>query len=151
MTTLVLSSLALAAAPPVAAARWIPSADTSWQIQFTGTPELDVSWYPEQLLFVARGAAPYAIGYGRAQTASARFDAQELIETAVAPDAQGHREVPRATAQLGPVQTVGDPSVLEPRREPPALRTIALWGVLVAAVAIVLALSVRLLRRMGPA
>ena len=116
-----------------------------------GTPELEVSWYPEQLLFVARGAPPYALGYGRAQTDNTRFDAQELIHSAVPPDAHGHREVPRETARLGPVRSVGDPSVLEPRSEPPSARTLALWGVLVGAVAVVLALSVRLLRRMGPA
>ena len=32
-----------------------------------GTPALEVSWMPEQLLFVARGAGPFALGYGRAQ------------------------------------------------------------------------------------
>jgi hypothetical protein len=116
-----------------------------------GTPELEVAWYPEQLLFVARGAPPYALGYGRAQTENTRFDAQELIESAVPLDPEGQREVPRETARLGPVQAVGDPSVLEPRREPPSPRVLALWGVLVAAVAIVFALSVRLLRRVGPA
>ena len=115
-----------------------------------GTPEVEVAWYPEQLLFVARGAPPYTLGYGRSQTENTRFDARELIESAVPPDAQGHREVPRETARLGVVQTVGDPSVLLPRSEPLAPRTLALWGVLVGAVAIVLALSVRLLRRMGP-
>ncbi len=115
----------------------------------SGTPALEVAWLPEQLLFVARGAGPFALGYGRAQVERARFDAAELIESAVPPDANGRRIVPRETAALGPVKPVGDPSVLEPRREPPSPRTLALWGVLVGSVAIVLALSVRLLRRMS--
>jgi len=115
-----------------------------------GTPALEVSWMPEQLLFVARGSSPFALGYGRAQAVPARFDAADLIRSALPPGADVQREVPRETAELGPVQPVGDPSVLEPQREPPAPRTIALWAVLVGSVAIVLALSVRLLRRMGP-
>jgi hypothetical protein len=32
-----------------------------------GAPVLEVAWMPEQLLFVARGAGPFALGYGRAQ------------------------------------------------------------------------------------
>jgi hypothetical protein len=116
-----------------------------------GVPALDVAWMPEQLLFVARGAGPFAVAYGRAQVPQARFDAAELIRSALPPDADPRREISRETAVLGPVKTVADPSVLEPRKEPIPPRTIALWAVLVGSVAIVLALSVRLLRRMGPA
>jgi hypothetical protein len=117
----------------------------------SGVPGLEVAWMPEQLLFVARGAGPFSVGYGRAQIPQARFDAAELIRSALPPDADPRREIPRETAVLGPVKAVGDPSVLAPRRAPPAPRTIALWAVLVGSVAIVLGLSVRLLRRMGPA
>jgi hypothetical protein len=115
-----------------------------------GLPALDVAWMPEQLLFVARGSGPFAVGYGRAQVAAARFDAAELIRSGLPPGADPRRDLPRETARLGPVHAVGDPSVLEPRAQPPSARTLALWGVLVGSVAIVLALSVRLLRRMGP-
>jgi hypothetical protein len=113
-----------------------------------GAPALEVSWMPEQLLFVARGAGPFALGYGRAQVEHARFAAEELIRSAWPPDADPRVEVPRETARLGPVKEVGDPSVLEPRAQPPSPRTLALWAVLVGSVAIVLVLSVRLLRRM---
>jgi hypothetical protein len=37
-----------------------------------GAPALEVAWVPEQLVFVARGAGPFALGYGRAQRARAR-------------------------------------------------------------------------------
>lgn len=115
-----------------------------------GVPALEVAWMPEQLLFVARGSGPFALGYGRAQVEGSRFDAAELIDSALPPGADPRRDLPRETATLGPVRAVGDPSVLEPRREPPAAKTVALWGVLVGSVAIVVALSVRLLRRIGP-
>jgi hypothetical protein len=114
-----------------------------------GVPSLEVAWMPEQLLFVARGAGPFALGYGRAQAPRARFDAAALIQSALPPDADPHRDIPRETARLGPVEAVGDPSVLQPHVRPPEPRTIALWCVLVASVAFVLVLSMRLLRRMG--
>jgi Protein of unknown function (DUF3999) len=114
-----------------------------------GPPALEVAWMPEQLLFVARGAGPFALGYGRAQVDGSRFDAADLIRSALPRDADP-RELPRFTAELGPQRAVGDPSVLEPREEPIAPKTLALWGVLVGSVLIVLALSVRLLRQMGP-
>src|SRR6202008_2101639 len=77
-----------------------------------GTPALEVSWMPEQLLFVARGAGPFALGYGRAQVLPGRFDSSELIRSALPPGADPRLEVPRETARLGPVKAVGDPSVL---------------------------------------
>ena len=115
-----------------------------------GAPALEVAWLPEQLVFVARGAGPFALGYGRARAPAARFDAATLIRSALPPDADPQRDLPRATASLGPEHAVGDPSVLVPHREPPAPRTIALWAVLVGSVAFVLGLSLRLLRRMSP-
>jgi len=113
-----------------------------------GAPALDVAWVPEQLLFVACGAGPFALGYGREQVDDARFDSAALIRSALPPNADPS-EIPRETAQLGPVQTAGDPSVREPHRRPPSPRTLALWAVLVGGVAIGLALSVRLARRIG--
>jgi hypothetical protein len=42
---------------------------------------------PEQLLFVRARRGPFALGYGRAQVEPARFDARELIRSALPPDA----------------------------------------------------------------
>jgi len=109
-----------------------------------GIPTLEVAWYPEQLLFITRGEGPFRLGYGRAAAASTRFDATELISTTRA----GSREVPRETATLGLEYPVAEPSVLEAPEEPTSMRTIALWAVLVLSVGVVLAMSLRLLRRM---
>jgi hypothetical protein len=107
-------------------------------------PRLEVSWHPEQLLFVQRGPGPFALGYGRSDTEPARFSASELLRTVGAPPG----EVPRATAALASPRPVGDPSVLEPRPAPPPERPYGLWAFLVAAVAVVVGQSVRLLRQM---
>jgi len=107
-----------------------------------GAPRLEVSWHPEQLLFVRRGPAPFALGYGRADTEASRFSASELLRTA----GISAGALPRESATLGAPHPVGDPGVLEPRPAPPP--PYGLWAFLVSAVAVVLGLSVRLLRQM---
>jgi len=109
-----------------------------------GSPVLEISWYPEQLLFITRGEPPFRLAYGRAQVPSTRFDAGDLIATTQTPG----RELPRETAVLGPEYPLADPSVLEIPEEPVSMRTVALWSVLVLSVCAVLAMSVRLLRQM---
>jgi len=109
-----------------------------------GTPVLEISWYPEQLLFITRGEPPFRLGYGRAQVRSTRFAAADLIATTHTRS----RELPRETAVLGAEYPVAKRSVLEPPEEPTSMRTVALWGVLVLSVCVVLAMSLRLLRQM---
>jgi hypothetical protein len=110
----------------------------------SGTPVMEIAWYPEQLLFITRGEAPFRLGYGRAAVASTRFDATGLISTT----RTGSRELPRETATLGEEYPVAEPSVLEVPEEPTSMRTVALWAVLLLSVGLVLAMSVRLLRQM---
>lgn len=107
-------------------------------------PLLEASWYPEQLLFLTRGAPPYRLAYGRGGAAGSRFDAAQLLDIADTP----RDEVPRATAVLGEEYAVAPPSVLVPAEEPISRRTVALWLVLVLSVIVVLGLSVRLARQM---
>ncbi len=109
-----------------------------------GTPVLEISWYPEQLLFITRGEPPFRLAYGRARVASTRFDAGELIATSH----ERSRELPRETAALGAEYPLAEPSVLEVPEEPISMRSVALWGVLVLSVCVVLAMSLRLLRQM---
>jgi hypothetical protein len=110
----------------------------------SGTPVMEIAWYPEQLLFITRGEGPFRLGYGRAAVASTRFDATGLISTT----RTGSRELPRETASLGVEYPMAEPSVLELPEEPTSMRTIALWAVLVLSVCVVLAMSARLLRQM---
>ncbi len=108
-----------------------------------GTPRLEVRWRPEQLLFVTRGAAPYRLAYGRHAAPAAPFAAAELL----AAERSLPEPLARQTARLGPQHALGDPSVLEPPPPPRPYRTFALWGVLLATVAVVLALGISLLRQ----
>jgi len=110
----------------------------------SGTPVMEIAWYPEQLLFITRGEAPFRLGYGRAAVASTRFDATGLISTT----RTGSRELPRETASLGVEYPMAEPSVLEVPEEATSMRTVALWAVLVLSVGVVLAMSARLVRQM---
>ena len=110
----------------------------------TGTPQLEVSWHPEQLLFIRRGEPPFRLVYGRSGADTTPFDTAELLKAWP----NRRRDLPRASAHLGDEFPLGDPSVLEPPAPPLPYRTWALWGVLVLAVGVILAMSASLLRQM---
>lgn len=112
-----------------------------------GVPTLQAAWYPEQLLFIAHGAPPYRLGYGRGGAAASRFDATELITTANIK----LKDVPLATARLGDEYATASPDVLVATAPPIATRTIALWAVLLLSVLVALVLSIRLARQIRAA
>lgn len=109
-----------------------------------GTPLLEVAWRPEQLIFIARGEAPFTLAYGRAGAPGTRFAASNLLATTGTRPA----ELPPATAHAGPPMRLGSDALLEPPAEPIPMRTLALWVLLLAVVAVVAVLSLRLLGEM---
>jgi hypothetical protein len=111
----------------------------------TQTPTLEIAWIPDQVLFVAGGRGPYSLAYGRAGARNASFDAAELLSIRDA------GEPPRAPEQanLGPERSVAGSRVLTLPDPPLPVRTVALWGILILSVAVVVAMSVRLLREMS--
>lgn len=129
---------------PVSRDRYVKLETTPEPDPGSAAPELEVRWYPEQLLFIARGASPYQLVYGRHGAAPTPFEASEILQARPA----SAEPLPRATARLGPQGPRGDASLLEPAPPPRPYRTYALWAVLLLAVAVVLALSISLLRQM---
>jgi hypothetical protein len=107
-------------------------------------PVLDVAWRPEQLIFVARGEAPFSLSYGRAEVAASNFDFSDLLAIAREFD----RELPLESAALGRERAVADPSVLEAPGRTMEPRTVALWFALILAVALIAGMSLRVLRQM---
>jgi len=108
-------------------------------------PTLDVAWRPEQLIFVARGKAPFTLSYGRAGVETSDFDFSDLLAIAQPPD----RELPVESAALGRERAVADPSVLDAPGRALQPRTVALWIALILAVALIAGMSVRVLRQMN--
>jgi len=109
-------------------------------------PALEISWPTEQLYFVAQGRAPYTLAVGKAGAPSARFDAAQLF--AIGGEAARAKGPTPATARLGKRAAMRGEAALEPEKESPA-RKIALWGVLLTAVAIVAMMALRLIREMN--
>lgn len=109
-------------------------------------PELELGWTPHELVFVARGPAPFNVTYGQARAAAAGdYGINELLERSKRDN--GERVEIRAAA-------IGTPSSL--RGE--VARTVAwyapwrqwlLWAVLLVSVGVLAALAVRISRQIG--
>jgi hypothetical protein len=107
-------------------------------------PVLDAAWRPEQLLFVSRGQPPFTLSYGRAGASASAFDFGALLAiTRTRTD-----DLPLEDATLGTQRVFADPSVLEPPAPELPSRTIALWAALLVSVALVVGMSIRLIREM---
>ncbi len=109
------------------------------------TPQLIFSWQPEQLLFVARGGAPFTLAYGRAGIANTRFAAHDLRRIA------NSHTVDRTgpPAKLGHERILAGESALAIPEAPIPRRTYALWGVLILSVGLVFGLGLRLMRELA--
>jgi len=117
----------------------------------TQAPVLDVAWRPEQLLFVTRGPPPFTLSYGRAGTSASAFDFEALLaitRTLLAITRTRTDDLPLEDATLGPQRAFADPSVLKPPVPELPARTVALWAALLVSVALVVGMSIRLIREM---
>ena len=104
-------------------------------------PTLVVSWRPEQLLFLHRGDGPSLLTIGRAGTSDGSFADAELARLA----RRNGGSVPEATARLGPETILAGEAALVVETPIP-WRSYGLWTLLLASVAVVLGLSLKLLR-----
>jgi hypothetical protein len=125
------------------------AADRYWSLQRTGagwaqarSPRLSIGWHPHELVFVAQGAAPYTLVYG-----SARVDAADApVDALLARLDESDRIDQVRAATLEPARSLGGAAALTPPRP---VRRFVLWGVLVAAVAMLALLAMRLFRESG--
>ncbi len=117
-----------------------------WRLEWQGTapdgPALRVGWRPRELWFLRQGAPPFQLAYGRGGLAPEPWPMQDLADRLGAGAALD--TLPPAT--LGEPVTVGGRASLEAPPEPVDWRTLLLWAVLVAGVAAVAWLAVRVLR-----
>jgi hypothetical protein len=103
-------------------------------------PRLSVGWVPPQIVFAARGDAPFELAYGRRDASAGALPLATLV-----PQPSARDLVERAPA-LVPIATPvhGNAAALEARL--PVAR-IALWATLVVAALLLLAFGLRLLRQ----
>lgn len=106
-------------------------------------PRLKVGWHPHELLFVARGTAPYVLAYGSARVAPADAPVDQLLASL---NQAGHETAAIPLATLGAPHTLGGADALMPAPETLPWKRIALWGVLIVAVGLLAILAMRLFR-----
>ena len=104
-------------------------------------PTLEVQWRPAQLVFVAHGRAPYTLSFGSAQAPPVAMSVGAVI-----PEYKPHAEAKLPLAKLGAVTSGPEPTRLEKIMADASPKRIALWVVLLAAVAVLGFLAWRLSR-----
>ncbi len=140
------------AVPPGAERQWLLKVDQRGGGLGAGEVTLEVGWVPHELVFAARGAAPFALVYGSKR---AQQDALQLA--AVVPGYSAGKEI---AAQPATVGEAAGPARLAPSLTDPLglLRSLvetgegkkwALWIVLGAGVLAVAWMALRLLRDLG--
>lgn len=147
-----------ATSPDVAVA---PGAERQWLLKVdqrggglgAGEVVLEVGWVPHELVFAARGSAPFALAYG-----SRRAKPEALQLATVLPEYRPGKEIEAPVAKLG--QSVGTPrpeiSLSDPLGLLRALvesgegKKWALWALLIVGVLAVAWMALRLLREVGP-
>ena len=105
-----------------------------------GAPKLVTYHAPDQLLFLRRGEGPFTLAYGRYQAQHARFEADDLLS--LLPD----KPTPTAEGTLGERKTLGGKERLVEPKAPPPYKTYAVWAVLIAGVALLGTIALRLAR-----
>jgi hypothetical protein len=93
-------------------------------------PELEIEYYPDQVLFVARGAAPFQLAYGHHAAPPTSFSPSEIL--ALLPTAQRDQLLHPDTSCSPPRSRAG-PAAFKPPPPPPPLKRYALWSVLILA------------------
>lgn len=133
-----------------------PNQDPLWRISVSAdaaagqTPQLELGWRPEELIFLGRGAGPYTLAFGNAamtepQSASTTItNAQETLVLAALRDTQSESLIHRV--EPGPVQTLGGEQALKPRLSAASWKKLLLWAALIAGV-VLLALMTRTMYR----
>lgn len=133
---------------------WTSSSDRQWLLRLEGranglgstAPVLELGWIPHELVFVARGSAPFTLAYGHARVAAAgNYGVDELVRRS---KRENTERVDIRAATFGTPDAVrGEAARTRPWYA--EWRQWLLWAVLVAGVGILALLAVRLSRQIG--
>lgn len=118
--------------------------DRHWRLRADGavadTPKLRLGYRPEVVVFLAQGAAPYALAAGSARAQRAQAPIQHLVAEV---RRQRGTDWQPSPAYLGAAETLAGTSALEARRD---WKSWLLWAVLGLGALVVVAFAVTLLR-----
>ena len=104
-------------------------------------PRIQIGWHPHELVFVAQGSPPYTLAYGNTRAPAADAPVDTLLATLKRDARDGHV----MTGTLEEARTVAGADAL--KRAP---RRIVLWVILLAVVAVLAVLAMRIFRESKP-
>ncbi len=130
--------------------------DTQWLLRFdqqgggigAGSPRVKFSWYPQQLVFVARGGAPYNVVWGSTRVNPVNINANQLLPDLDKNGLTNASMVSTAlllTDSLRPVNK----QMLKAKEKEINWRHWILWIVLVASALMLIWMAVRLMKKMA--
>jgi hypothetical protein len=126
---------------------WVARLDPNSPPPGGGVPTLEVEWRPGQLVYVARGDAPFTLAFGNAEAKRVMLEPNQLI-----PGYERLEELRLPQAQVGAVNAAAPPSPAWWRSvvgdTPP--KKIVLWIVLVVAVIALALMALKLSKQVQP-
>lgn len=127
--------------------------DRYWRVRYAASsvtpatpPTLELGYRPTRLRFLAQGSGPFTLAFGsrRAEAATGRQCASLLADV---PSHQLEQFV--GVGSLGSQRILGGNLALRPLPKETPVRLIVLWAVLVGGVALLIAMALALLKRVG--
>jgi hypothetical protein len=109
-------------------------------------PKVSVRWRPHLLVFVANGTQPHVLAYGSATATAVPRDARRILREVKMKRRLLAGSFGLRQADLGPQRDLAGPSALKLPFWQGEGRKWLLWGVLIAAVIVLLTMAVKLLR-----
>jgi Protein of unknown function (DUF3999) len=108
-------------------------------------PQLHLQWLADELMFVARGEAPFQLAAGSANVAPGSVSLDALL----AGFDPSQRESLTANAFIGERRALGGKAALIARKPPLPWQRYLLWALLIAAVALLARMALGLLRQLN--
>lgn len=132
---------------------WMARVDARGGGLGSGIPQLEVTWQPDDLVFVARGDAPFTLAFGRNDAPRASLNVAELI-----PGYQSQKEfqLPQARLNIGgsananananATSAAASSTIAPPTAPKPAsdVKKFALWAILIIGVLLMAWMAMRL-------
>ena len=129
-----------------------PSRDSDWMLYInqqgggigSGLPEVKLQWQPQQLVFVARGQAPYRIVWGSAQINPVIISASQLLPVTT----NNPGMLSRAELLTDTIRSINK-KVLQPKAKEVNWQQWILWILLVSAAVMLIWMAIRLMKKMS--
>ena len=133
-----------------------PNRDKEWLIRFdqqgggigSGNPEVKFSWYPQQLVFVARGEEPYRLAWGSTRVKAVNINANQLLPNLAKKGLEDQNVISTAMLLTDTMRAVNKQN-LQPKEKEVDWKNWILWIVLVGAALLLVWMGVRLMKKMA--